>query len=41
MKDVQLYQALLGIESPWKVADVQMSVAAEEIEVEVTCTQKV
>ncbi|MFT5124129.1 MAG: transposase [Verrucomicrobiales bacterium] len=41
MKDVQLYQALLGVESPWKVADVQMDMTAKEIEIEVICTQKV
>ncbi|MFT5498496.1 MAG: hypothetical protein ACI9TH_003911 [Kiritimatiellia bacterium] len=36
MNDVQLYQAPLGIESAWKGADVQMSMAAQEIEIEVT-----
>jgi transposase len=40
MKDVQLYQALLGIETPWKVAGVKLDTIAEEIEVEVTCRQK-
>ncbi len=41
MKDTQLYEALLGIESPWKVSEVQMDMKAGEIEVEVTCSQKV
>ena len=41
MKDTQLYETLLGIESPWKVAEVRMDTESQEIEIEVTCSQKV
>lgn len=38
MHDVELYEAMLGIEKPWRVKEVRMSVATKEIEVEVECT---
>ena len=35
MKDTQLYSQILGIEKPWKVTDVQVSLADDEVEVTV------
>jgi transposase len=35
MKDTQLYSQILGIEKPWKVSDVQVSLADDEVEVSV------
>jgi len=35
MKDTQLYSQILGIEKPWKVTDVQVSLADDEVEVAV------
>ena len=35
MKDTQLYSQILGIEKPWKVTDVQVSLANDEVEVTV------
>lgn len=35
MKDTQLYSQILGIEKPWKVTDVQVSIADDEVEVTV------
>ena len=35
MKDTQLYSQILGIERPWKVTDVQVSLADDEVEVTV------
>lgn len=36
MKDTQLYSQILGIEKPWKVAEVKVSLADDEVEVRVT-----
>ncbi len=33
MKDTQLYSQILGIEKPWKVTDVKVSLPEDEIEV--------
>ena len=33
--DTQLYSQILGIEKPWKVTDVQVSLADHEVEVSV------
>lgn len=33
MKDTQLYAQILGIEAPWRVTDVQVSLADDEVEV--------
>lgn len=35
MRDTQLYKVLLGVEEPWRIADVQMSVQQETITVRV------
>lgn len=35
MKDTQLYSQILGIEKPWKVTDVKVSLADDEVEVNV------
>ena len=35
MKDTQLYSQILGIEKPWQVTDVQVSLAKDEVEVTV------
>ena len=35
MKDTQLYSQILGIEQPWRVIDVQVSLADDEVEVRV------
>ena len=35
MKDTQLYSQILGIEKPWKVTDVRVSLADDEVEVTV------
>ncbi len=35
MRDTQLYSQILGIEKPWKVIDVQVSLADDEVEVSV------
>lgn len=35
MRDKQLYQQILGIESPWRVADVDLSIAGGEVQVQV------
>ena len=36
MKDTQLYSQILGIEKPWKVIDVQVSLADDEVAVSVS-----
>lgn len=36
MKDTQLYTQILGIETPWRVIDVQVSLADDEVEVVVS-----
>lgn len=36
MRDTQLYKQILGITKPWKVADVKVSLADDEVEVSVT-----
>jgi len=36
MKDTQLYSQILGIEKPWKVTDVQVSLADDEVAVRVS-----
>lgn len=41
MKDTELYQQLLGLAKPWRVADVTMKHEEREIEVEVTCAKQV
>ena len=35
MQDKELYQHILGLTSPWTVADVKLDVAEEEIQVKV------
>ena len=35
MRDVELYRQLLGIEAPWRVAEVELSVAGQRVEVTV------
>jgi transposase len=35
MKDTQLYSQILGIEKPWKVIDVQISLADDEVAITV------
>lgn len=35
MKDTQLYSQILGIEKPWKVAEVKVSLSDDEVEVKV------
>lgn len=35
MKDTQLYSQILGIQKPWKVSSVNVSLADDEVEVEV------
>lgn len=37
MKDTQLYRQILGIEKPWKVTEVKVSLADDEVEVTVVC----
>lgn len=39
MKDLQLYQELLGLNAPWRVTDVQMNLPAQEITVTVACAE--
>jgi transposase len=41
MKDIQLYQQILGLEAPWQVETVTLNREAREIEVRVACTEKV
>jgi transposase len=41
MQDTQLYQQILGLVAPWRVAGVRMDRAAREIEVEVVCDETV
>ena len=36
MRDVELYRQLLGIQAPWKVETVEMSVPEQQVEVVVT-----
>jgi len=33
MRDKQLYQQILGIESPWRVVDVELNASSEEVRV--------
>lgn len=40
MQDIKLYEQLLGIEKPWKVATVKMDIEGQKIEVEVICEEK-
>ncbi|MAC34784.1 MAG: ISL3 family transposase, partial [Haliea sp.] len=35
MKDTQLYSQILGIQKPWKVTSVNVSLADDEVEVHV------
>ncbi len=35
MKDIQLYQQILGVEVPWQVESVRLKPEAQEIEVRV------
>lgn len=39
MKDVQLYDQLLGLVAPWKVESVSLRLAEQEIEVRVVCQE--
>jgi transposase len=41
MQDVQLYEQLLGLQSPWKVEAVNLNVAAQQIEIRVACQETV
>jgi transposase len=38
MEDLQLYQQILGLSAPWRVAKVTLNRAAGELEIEVACT---
>lgn len=40
MQDIQLYQQILGIESPWKVESVHLDMKALEVEVKVICQEE-
>ena len=40
MQDKQLYQQILGLEHPWKVAEVDLKVEEEEITVHVECAKQ-
>jgi transposase len=35
MRDIQLYEAILGLSRPWKVADVELDVAVKEVTIRV------
>jgi len=39
MKDLQLYQQILGLTEPWRVESVKLNVAEKEVEVWVRCTE--
>jgi transposase len=41
MRDIQLYQQILGLEIPWQVESVSLKLEAKEIEVRVACTEEV
>jgi transposase len=41
MKDIQLYQQILGLADPWQVQEVTLNREAQEIEVRVVCTEHV
>jgi transposase len=41
MKDTQLYQQILGLTDPWQVQAVTLNREAQEIEVQVVCTEQV
>jgi transposase len=41
MKDIQLYEQILGLQAPWQVEKVTLKREAKEIEVQVACTEKV
>jgi transposase len=41
MQDFQLYEQILGLSAPWRVKAVKLLKGAEEVEVEVECTQKI
>ena len=41
MKDIQLYQQILGLQSPWQVETVTLNREAGEIQVRVVCTESV
>lgn len=41
MQDVQLYEQLLGLQTPWKVESVNLKVTEQEIEVRVACRETV
>jgi transposase len=41
MKDIQLYQQILGLADPWQVQEVTLNREAQEIEVRVVCTEGV
>lgn len=40
MQDIQLYQQILGIESPWQVENVRLDMKALEVEVKVICVEE-
>jgi transposase len=39
MRDIELYQQIMGLCPPWRVTEVRMDVKAQEIEVTATCEQ--
>lgn len=39
MRDIELYQQIMGLRSPWRVTDVRMDAKAQEIEVTATCDE--
>jgi transposase len=41
MKDIQLYEKILGLEKPWSVREVRLDREAQEIEIEVACDETV
>ena len=41
MKDIQLYQQILGLADPWQVQEVTLKREAKEIEIRVGCTETV
>ena len=40
MKDIQLYQQILGLAEPWRVQEVSLNRESEEIEIRVVCTEQ-
>lgn len=41
MKDIQLYEQILGLEKPWHVTDVRLDHTAQELRVRVECEEQV